>query len=141
VSIYKAHIGKEGFDLSLKKDMFSEEYLADYTLAKMPSLQIAIWNGYVMGGGVGVSIHAPIRIATDNSMFSMPETTIGFFTDVAAGYFLPRVKSNPSLGLYLGLLGHRVKGKEMLSWGLATHFVPSDKIDEMRKDLYSNKVQ
>ncbi len=48
------------------------EYLLDYSLTRMNPIQIALWNGYCMGGGVGLSIHAPIRIATENTLFSMP---------------------------------------------------------------------
>jgi 3-hydroxyisobutyryl-CoA hydrolase len=81
-----------------------------------------------MGGGVGISCHSPIRIATDNTMYAMPETGIGFFTDVGGSYFLSRVKNNVSLGLYLGLTGHRLKSRELLDWGVATHFVPEDKL-------------
>ena len=78
-----------------------------------------------MGGGVGLTWHSPIRIATDNSLFAMPETAIGFFTDVGGGYFLPRIKDGDfSLGLYLALTGHRVKGRDLVKYGLATHYVP-----------------
>lgn len=66
-------------------------------------------DGIVMGGGVGVSIHSPIRIATEFSMFAMPEAKIGFFTDVGGGYFLSRLRNN--IGFYLGLTGARLKGK------------------------------
>ena len=77
-----------------------------------------------MGGGVGISCHALIRIATDNTLYAMPETSIGFFTDVGASYFLSRVKNNISLGLFLGLTGYRLKGKDLVKWDIATHFVP-----------------
>ena len=77
----------------------------------------------MFGGGVGISCHAPFRIATDNTLYAMPETGIGFFTDVGASYFLPRIKDNISIGMYLGLTGHRLKGRDVLSWGVATHFV------------------
>lgn len=71
----------------------------------MYATQIALWNGIVMGGGVGVSVHAPIRVASNNTMYAMPETGIGFFTDVGGSYFLSRVKDNISLGLFLGITG------------------------------------
>ena len=65
-----------------------------------------------------------MRIATDNTVYAMPETAIGFFTDVGGSYFLSRVKNgDTSLGLYLGLTGHRLKGRELVKWGVATHFV------------------
>jgi enoyl-CoA hydratase/carnithine racemase len=61
-----------------------------------------------MGGGVGISIFGKVRLATEKSLFAMPEAKIGFFTDVAGGYFLSRLKNN--IGLYLGLCGSRLKG-------------------------------
>lgn len=89
-----------------------------------------------MGGGVGLTWHSPIRIATDNSLFAMPETAIGFFTDVGGGYFLPRIKQGDfSLGLYLALTGLRVKGKDLVKYGLATHYVPQDKLPTLYEDL------
>lgn len=91
-----------------------------------------------MGGGVGISIHAPIRIATDSTVFAMPETGIGFFTDVGGSYFLPRIKNNVSLGLYLGLTGHKLKAKDLVKWGVATHYVPNDKIDSLEKEIIKN---
>ena len=86
-----------------------------------------------MGGGVGLTWHSPVRIATDNSMYAMPETAIGFFCDVGGSYFLSRVKNDISMGLYLGLTGQRVKSRDLVKWGLATHFVEQSKIP----DLYS----
>jgi enoyl-CoA hydratase/carnithine racemase len=91
-----------------------------------------------MGGGVGLSCHAPIRVATDNTMYAMPETGIGFFTDVAGSYFLPRIKGNSCLGMYLGLTGHRLKAKDVVTWGVGTHFVPQDKMDTLKADIVNN---
>ena len=68
----------------------------------------------------------------------MPETRIGFFTDVGGSYFLSRLHGSCSLGLYLGLVGHRLTGKDLVKWGVATHYVPNDKLDELYDDiLYS----
>lgn len=61
-----------------------------------------------MGGGVGISIHGQYRIATENTVFAMPETAIGFFPDVGGSFFLPRLEG--ALGMYLGLTGARLKG-------------------------------
>jgi len=69
---------------------------------------VALINGITMGGGVGLSVHGKYRIATEKTLFAMPETAIGLFPDVGGSYFLPRLKGN--LGLYLGLTGHRLKG-------------------------------
>jgi 3-hydroxyisobutyryl-CoA hydrolase len=87
-----------------------------------------------MGGGVGLTWHSPVRIATDNSMFAMPETAIGFFTDVGASYFLPRIRDGDfSLGLYLGLTGMRVKSRDLVKYGLATHFVPQENMEHLHE--------
>lgn len=94
----------------------------------MKPIIIAIWNGIVMGGGnllyiyilfltniiigVGISIHSKIRIATEKSVFAMPEAKLGFFTDVGVSAVLNKLKNN--IGLYLGLTGVRLKGEELL---------------------------
>ena len=127
--IYESGTGKAS--PTIKSQFFHDEYVLDYSLTHMKPLQISLWNGIVMGGGVGVSVHAPIRVATDNTVFAMPETSIGFFTDVGGSYFLPRVKHNIQHGLYLGLTGHRLKAKELVQWGIATHFVSSAKIETL----------
>ena len=69
-SLYLAKVN-DGND-KLIKDFFRYEYLLDYSLSQMETIQIAMWNGFVMGGGVGVSQNAPIRIATDNTVWAMP---------------------------------------------------------------------
>lgn len=74
-----------------------------------------------MGGGAGVSMHSKIKIATEYSLFGMPEAKIGLFTDVGAGYFLSRLQNN--LGMYLGLTGAFLKGKELVQVGLANFYV------------------
>ncbi len=121
-SIYDSGTGKT--DPNIKSEFFATEYLLDYALTQMKPKQISIWNGIVMGGGVGVSVHAPIRIATDHTVYAMPETGIGFFTDVGGSYFLSRVHNNINYGLYLGITGHRVKSRDLVKWGIATHFIP-----------------
>ena len=89
-----------------------------------------------MGSGVGVSINSKARIATDRSMFAMPEASIGLFTDIGAGYFLPRTVNNEiCFGLYLSLTGRRVIGKDLVHWGLATHYVPDENLDDLKKAL------
>jgi 3-hydroxyisobutyryl-CoA hydrolase len=69
----------------------------------MKPIQISILDGIVMGGGVGISMHSPLKIATEKSVFAMPEAKIAFFTDVGGGYFLSRLKKN--IGMYLALTG------------------------------------
>lgn len=134
ITLYNARQGKISPDI--KRDFFAGANIIGWGLATMLPMQIAIWNGIVMGGGVGISCHSPIRIATDNSVYAMPETAIGFFNNAGGSYFLSRVKDDITLGLYLGLTGHRLKGRELLDWGFSTHFVPKERMEDLRADLY-----
>ena len=69
-------------------------------------------------------------------MYAMPESAIGLFCDVGGSYFLSHLhKSDPSLGLYLGITGARVKGKDLVKWGIATHYVPADKLSELIESI------
>ena len=83
-----------------------------------------------MGGGIGCSQNAPIRICTEKTMYAMPETGLGFFTDVAAGYFLPKI--GLPLALHFALTGARFTANELLLTGLATHFVPRAKLAPLK---------
>lgn len=94
------------------KDYFALEYQLDHLIATYNKPYVAFMDGITMGGGVGLSVHAPIRIATENTVFAMPETTIGFFPDVGASFFLP--KMDGALGMYLALTSEQVKGVNVL---------------------------
>jgi 3-hydroxyisobutyryl-CoA hydrolase len=76
-----------------------------------------------------------VKCLTEKTLWAMPETSIGFFPNVGASYFLSRVKGNSCLGMYLALLGYRLKGKELIQWQLATHYIPTDKLDDLKKDI------
>lgn len=88
---------------------------------------------YIVGGGVGLSVHAPFRIATENTMFAMPETAIGFLPEVGGSFFLSRLDGQ--LGIYLGLTGKRLKGTDVFYAGVATHFVPSSRLAALEARL------
>ena len=79
-----------------------------------------------MGGGVGISVFSPYKIATEKSMFAMPEGKIGFFTDVGACYFLAKMRNN--IGYYLAMTSDRLKGEEVFNSGLANYYIPHDDI-------------
>lgn len=98
--------------------------------------RIAVWNGLVIGAGVGLTWNSQIRIATENSVFALPETAIGTFAGLGIGYFLTRInKGDPSFGLYVGLTGKKIKSKELVKCGIATHFVRSDKLPSLYEAL------
>lgn len=95
--------------------------------------QISLWDGIVMGGGAGVSAHGRFRVATERSKFAMPETAIGLFPDVGASHFLSRMPRES--GTYAALTGARLDAADLMYSGLATHFVPSTKIDSLIQSL------
>ncbi|KAI3790477.1 hypothetical protein L2E82_03545 [Cichorium intybus] len=118
---------------SFGASFYRKEFCLDYLFATYKKPTIAILNGSVMGGGVGISIHSTFRIVTENTIFAMPEASIGLFPDVGASYFLSRLPG--SFGEYMGLTGARLDGAEMLAVGLATHFIPSQNLQTMEKAL------
>jgi len=86
---------------------FRSEYHLNYKIATLKEPYIALLDGITMGGGVGVSIHGTFRIATERTLFAMPECAIGLIPDVGGSYFLPRLDN--SFGLYIALTGCRLK--------------------------------
>ena len=120
----------------LKKKFLLKEYKLNFFINQFTKPYLSIWNGIVMGGGVGLSIYGNARIATENSKFAMPETAIGFFPDVGSSYFLSRVKNN--FGLYLSLTGNIISANEMIFLGLATHFCKNSNIEELENNYLKN---
>ena len=123
--------GKEKQDNS--KDFFSLEYKLDHLIATYSKPYVAFIDGITMGGGVGLSINAPFRIATENTVFAMPETTIGFFPDVGASFFLPRLDGQ--LGMYLALTSEQLKGVNVFYSGVATHYLHSSSLPDLEARL------
>jgi enoyl-CoA hydratase len=117
---------------------FTEEYALNLMIANYPKPYVALIDGICMGGGIGLSVHAPYRVATEHAAFAMPETAIGFFPDIGATYLLPRLPGQ--LGLYLGLTGLRVTGGDAVHAGLATHFVPRARLAELSTALARDGV-
>ncbi len=120
-------------DGALTRDFFREEYQLNQAIYKFPKPYIALIDGITMGGGVGLSVHGSHRIATEKTMLAMPETAIGLFPDVGATYALARCPGE--MGAYLALTGDRLGAADALYGKLATHHVPSDKIDDLLEDL------
>ncbi|WVZ49041.1 hypothetical protein U9M48_000423, partial [Paspalum notatum var. saurae] len=114
-------------------DFFRNEYLLNYTIATYIKPQVSLLDGFVMGGGAGVSLHGRFRVATDDTVFAMPETALGLFPDVGASYFLSWLPG--FYGEYLALSGARMDGAEMLAYGLATHFVQSKRLPMLEESL------
>lgn len=123
--------GPEGQQKSA--DYFGLEYKLDHLIATYQKPYVAFMDGITMGGGVGLSIHAPFRIATENTIFAMPETTIGFFPDVGASFFLPRMEG--ALGTYLALTSEQLKGADAFFHGIATHYIHSSSLPALESRL------
>jgi len=126
---------------SLPHDFFYEEYSVVWRLATMLErtgcCQVSLWDGIIMGGGVGLSAHGPIRVVTEKTMFAKPEMAIGFFPDVGSTHLLSRIKLGANVGIFLGCTGSRLTAWDCMRAGLATHFVPSANIPKLRSLLAS----
>lgn len=112
---------------------FAEEYRMNAAIKAFPKPYLAIMDGVTMGGGVGLSVHGSHRIATERTLFAMPETGIGLFPDVGGGWFLPRLRGE--LGTWLALTGARLKGSDLAAARVATHYVPSELIPNLKKQI------
>jgi len=120
-------LGKAGDARAL--EFFVAEYSMIGAIARITKPYISILDGIVMGGGAGISVHGGFRIVTENTLFAMPETAIGFFPDVGGSYFLSRCPG--AMGMYLGLTGSRIDAADMIYLGLATHYVAQARIEEL----------
>jgi 3-hydroxyisobutyryl-CoA hydrolase len=123
--------GKSGG--SLTQEFFREEYQLNYLIGSFKIPYVAFIHGITMGGGVGLSVHGKYRVATEKTLFAMPETAIGLFPDVGGSYFLPRLQGK--LGLYLALTGYRLKGSDVLNAGIATHICHSTNVAQLQQSL------
>ncbi|MGE4097765.1 MAG: enoyl-CoA hydratase/isomerase family protein [Hyphomonadaceae bacterium] len=112
---------------------FFTEYRLNHLLFHYPKPVVALIDGVTMGGGVGISMPARFRIATENTTYAMPETGIGLFPDVGGGWYLPRKPG--AIGMWLALTGARLKAADCLIAGIATHYVEAAKLAELREAL------
>jgi enoyl-CoA hydratase len=124
--------------LDAVRQFFAEEYALNLTIATYPKPYVALIDGLCMGGGIGLSVHGPYRVATEHAGFAMPETAIGFFPDIGATFLLPRLPGE--LGTYLGLTGLRVNGADAVHAGFATHFTPRARLADLSAALARDGV-
>jgi enoyl-CoA hydratase len=120
-------------DGSEARAFFFEEYRLNHLLFTYAKPTVAFMDGITMGGGVGISQPCKYRVATENTRFAMPETAIGLFPDVGGGWYLSRLPGR--VGQYLALTGARLDGAECLALGLATHYVPSLGLEDLKARL------
>ena len=115
------------------RKFFHDEYQLNHQMFTYDKPIVAFMDGITMGGGVGISQPAKFRVATENTRFAMPETGIGLFPDVGGGWYLSRLGGR--IGQFLALTGARLDGAECLWAGLATHYLPSAKLDEAKERI------
>jgi enoyl-CoA hydratase len=120
-------------DGSEARAFFFEEYRLNHLIFTYAKPTIAFMDGITMGGGVGISQPCRYRVATENTRFAMPETTIGMFPDVGGGWYLSRLPGR--VGYYLALTGARLDGAECLHLGLATHYLPSAALEGVKSRI------
>ena len=148
-SVLIDHAGERGFcaggdirmiaesgagDASEAKAFFRTEYQLNHLMFEYDKPITAIVDGIVMGGGVGISEPADVRIATERTTYAMPETGIGLFPDVGGGWFLPRLPGQT--GVWLALTGARLKAADTVALGIHTHFMSAEGLESFRDDLF-----
>jgi enoyl-CoA hydratase len=121
--LYDSGLAKDGY----AEGFYADEYRTNAQIKHYPKPYVALIDGIVMGGGVGVSVHGSHRVVTEKTLYAMPETGIGLFPDVGGTYFLPR--SPGETGMYLGLTGARLKAADTVHVGVGMHYVPSASLD------------
>jgi enoyl-CoA hydratase len=114
-------------------DFFADEYRLNVRIKRYPKPYVALVDGIVMGGGVGVSVHGSHRVGTERTMFAMPETGIGFFPDVGGTHFLPRMPQQT--GMMAALTASRLKQADALWTGVLTHAVTSSDLEALTTAL------
>ena len=115
------------------REFFFTEYRLNHLLFHYPKPVVALIDGVTMGGGVGISMPARFRIATENTTYAMPETGIGLFPDVGGGWYLPRKPGQ--IGMWLALTGARLKAADCLIAGVATHYMPTEILAAARAQI------
>lgn len=108
---------------------YADEYRLNTKIKRYAKPYVSLMDGIVMGGGVGVSIHGKLRIATERTVFAMPETGIGLFPDVGGTFFLPRLPGR--IGMWLGLTGSRLKGQDVVRAGVCDLFIESTRLPDL----------
>jgi enoyl-CoA hydratase/carnithine racemase len=115
------------------EDFFTEEYSLNHLIHNYPKPYVALMDGVVMGGGMGISQGAQIRVVTERTKMAMPETNIGLFPDVGGGYFLSRCPG--AVGEYLALTGQMLTAGDAIAWGLADVFMTASALPALVESL------
>src|SRR3546814_60628 len=118
---------------------YFDEYRMNHLLFVYEKPIVAFIDGITMGGGVGLSLPSRYRVATERTVFAMPETGIGLFPDVGGGWFLPRLPGRS--GIWLAATGGRIDGADCVTLGIATHFIASDRLDDVKARIIADPAR
>jgi enoyl-CoA hydratase/carnithine racemase len=128
-ALYDSHVQGSTHHVSF----FQEEYALDLTLHHYRKPVLCVMHGYTLGGGMGLAQATDLRIVTDSSRLGMPEVAIGYFPDVGASYFLPRISGE--LGIYLGVTGVQIEAADALYCGLADWYLAAPQLELLEERL------
>ncbi|HEY8617841.1 enoyl-CoA hydratase/isomerase family protein [Phenylobacterium sp.] len=123
-------------DGAAAREFFHTEYRLNHLLFHYPKYTVAVMDGVTMGGGVGLSRPCRFRIATERTVFAMPETGIGLFPDVGGGWYLPRMPDH--IGLWLALTGARIKAADCELVGVATDYLESKDVERFKAGVVAD---
>jgi len=127
---------KDGVEV---RRFWRDEYLLDGQIGRFRKPYVALMDGIVMGGGVGISAHANTRVVTDTSKIAMPEVGIGFIPDVGGAFLLSRAPGE--LGLHAALTGAPFSGADAIAMGFADHYVPHSELDAFTAAIVADGVE
>jgi enoyl-CoA hydratase len=125
-------------DGSEARQFWYDEYLLNAHIGRYAKPYVAVMDGIVMGGGVGVSAHGSVRVATDTTKMAMPEVGIGFIPDVGGTLILSRAPG--LLGLHAALTGATFDGADAIAMGFADHYVPHAALDAFKKSIFDDGI-
>lgn len=117
-------------------EYYRNQYQLAHLIGTYEKPYISIWNGLTQGSGLGLSVHGHYRVATEKTVFTMPEVRLGSVPDAGASYFLSRLEGR--LGMYLGLTGTEVHGIDVQKCGIATHFCLEEQLPQLERRLISS---
>ncbi|MCV7283012.1 enoyl-CoA hydratase/isomerase family protein [Mycolicibacterium flavescens] len=120
------------------REFWYDEYLLNAAIGRFPKPYVALMDGIVMGGGVGVSAHGSVRVATDTTRMAMPEVGIGFIPDVGGTRILSHAPG--LLGFHAALTGANFDGADAIALGFADHYVPHEKLADFKEAILADGV-
>lgn len=125
---------------------FRDEYAMNQLIAEYPKPYVALIDGVVMGGGLGISLHGSHRVITEKAFAAMPEMAIGYFTDVGVAYAAQRMvgelgRPSPALAAFIGLSGYRLSPADMIWSGLATHVIASKSLQDFMDAMIARGIE